>query len=327
MSDPRISPANTKPAAQKTIRIGTRGSPLALVQARQIASALEAVSGGVYHGEIVTFTTTGDKLTSERLINSGGKGLFTTEIDTALDDGDIDIGVHSMKDVPSILPTGQVLLAIPEREDPREAFLSPHGKSLSDMPIGARIGTASLRREAQTLARRKDVKIVTFRGNVATRMRKLEEGLADATYLAMAGLTRLGVAHLGSPIPLDEMLPAAAQGIVGVIGREDMPTDLRDALARITHTSTEAQCTAERAFLAGLDGSCRTPIAGHLFDQDDHWHMRGEVLAIDGQTVWSATLDAPRDASLKDLEALGARLANKIRDAAGGELPAFEDDH
>lgn len=326
MSDPRISPANIKPTAQKAIRIGTRGSPLALVQARQIASALEAVSGGVYRGEIVTFTTTGDKLTSERLINSGGKGLFTKEIDSALDDGDIDVGVHSMKDVPSVLPAGQTLVAIPEREDPREAFLSPHGKSLADMPIGARIGTASLRREAQTLAKRSDVKIVTFRGNVATRMRKLDEGLADATYLAMAGLTRLGVAHLGSPIPLDDMLPAAAQGIVGVIGREDMPADLREAFARMTHAKTEAQCTAERAFLAGLDGSCRTPIAGHLFDTGDHWQMRGEVLAIDGQTVWSATLDAPRDASLKSLEALGASLAEKIRDDAGGDLPAFEDD-
>jgi hydroxymethylbilane synthase len=173
MTDPRTSPDNTSRSDQRSVRLGTRGSPLALVQARQIAASLEVMSGGALRGEIVPFTTTGDQLTTERLINSGGKGLFTRELDVALDRDDVDITVHSLKDVPAELPEGQVFLAFPEREDPREGFLSPHGARLADLPEGAKVGTASLRREAQTLALRPDVEIVTFRGNVATRTRPI----------------------------------------------------------------------------------------------------------------------------------------------------------
>ena len=323
MTDPRISPDDTSRNDQRVLRVGTRGSPLALVQARQVAAALEIHSGGAWRGEIVTFTTSGDQLTTERLIDAGGKGLFTRELDAALDRGEVDVTVHSLKDVPSVLPDGQRFVAFPEREDPREGFLSPHAKSLADLKQGARVGTASLRREAQTLAQRPDVEIVTFRGNVATRMRKLEDGLADATYLAMAGLTRLGMAHLANPIPLDDMLPAAGQGIVGVVAREDLPGDAAAAFAKMNHAPTEAAAHIERAFLAALDGSCRTPIAAHTFDEGETWFMRGEVLSLDGKQTWSASGSCVKNTSQDALAALGAELAGKIKDAAGGELPAF----
>jgi hydroxymethylbilane synthase len=323
MTDPRRSSDNALPGDQKTVRIGTRGSPLALVQARQIAASLEVSSGGALRGEIVPFTTSGDQLTTERLINAGGKGLFTRELDAALDRGDVDINVHSLKDVPVVLPEGQIFAAYPEREDPREGFLSPRTSRLSDLPEGAKVGTASLRRESQTLALRPDVEIVTFRGNVATRMRKLEEGLADATYLAMAGLTRLGLSHLATPIPMEEMLPSAGQGIIGVVMREDGRAEVREALGLIDHDETRAAATAERAFLGALDGSCRTPIAAHLFDRGDDWELIGEVLALDGQQRWRAEGTCRKGASETQLAALGRAVAAEIRAATGGALPAF----
>lgn len=325
MSDPRISPDDMPRADQQVLRIGTRGSPLALVQARQIAASLEAASGGAFRGEIVTFTTSGDQLTTERLIDAGGKGLFTRELDAALDRGEVDVTVHSLKDVPSVLPDGQRFVAFPEREDPREGFLSPHADSLDGLPMGARVGTASLRREAQTLARRPDVEIVTFRGNVATRMRKLEEGLAHATYLAMAGLTRLGMSHVAHPIPVTEMLPAAAQGIIGVVAREDLPEEAVIAFAAMTHAQTAAAAHIERAFLNALDGSCRTPIAAHTFDAGNDWHLKGEVLSLDGQQRWTADGICAKAASPEDMAAMGAAVAAEIREAAGGDLPAFGD--
>ena len=231
--------------------------------------------------------------------------------------------MHSLKDVPSVLPAGQRFVAFPEREDPREGFLSPHATHLNDLKQGARVGTASLRREAQTLAQRPDLQIVTFRGNVATRMRKLEEGLADATYLAMAGLTRLGMAHLAHPIPLQDMLPAAGQGIVCVVAREDLPEDAAEAFTKMNHAPTEAAAHIERAFLAALDGSCRTPIAAHTFDQGESWRLKGEVLSLDGKQVWSASGSCAKASTPQQMAELGARLAGEIREAAGGELPAF----
>ena len=326
MTDPRRSADNLTKPDQTAVRIGTRGSPLALIQARQMAAAMEMASGGALRGEIVAFTTTGDKLTTERLINSGGKGLFTRELDAALDSCDVDINVHSLKDVPTQLPDGQMAIAYPEREDPREGFLSAVATHPTEMPQGAKLGTASLRREAQTLALRPDLEIVTFRGNVATRMRKLEDGLADATYLAMAGLSRLGMGHLATPIPLGDMLPSAAQGIIAVVAREDVSAEIKEAFDKVMHAPTLAAATAERAVLAELDGSCRTPIAAHLFDHGDHWHLVGEVLSIDGQQRWRADAKADKAASIDVLEALGRSIGKEIRDAAGGELPAFEDD-
>ena len=300
-----------------------RGDLLALVQARQVAAALEIHSGGAWRGEIVTFTTSGDQLTTERLIDAGGKGLFTRELDAALDRGEVDVTVHSLKDVPSVLPDGQRFVAFPEREDPREGFLSPHAKSLADLKQGARVGTASLRREAQTLVQRPDVEIVTFRGNVATRMRKLEDGLADATYLAMAGLTRLGMAHLANPIPLDDMLPAAGQGIVGVVAREDLPEDAAAAFAKMDHAATEAAAHIERAFLAALDGSCRTPIAAHTFDEGEACSSCG------GSSVAGRQADLVRKRILREECVAGCarrargRACGQDQRCGRGELPAF----
>ncbi|MBA4338748.1 hydroxymethylbilane synthase [Hyphomonas sp.] len=310
-------------SAPRTIRLGTRGSPLALAQAHQIAASLKAASGGAIEAEIVTFTTTGDKLTSERLINSGGKGLFTRELDESLSLGEIDIAVHSLKDVPSLLPDGQVFVAFPEREDPRDGFVSHSATSLRELPQGARLGTASLRREAQALALRPDLQVVTFRGNVQTRMRKLEEGQADATFLAMAGLRRLGYDHMATPIPVTDMLPAAAQGIIGVVSRDDADDALRAVLAKLNVAVSEAAATAERTFLAVLDGSCRTPIAAHLFDDGDSWRLDGEVLSPKGDQRWTATGSASKSASMAQLAELGRTVANGILESAEGKLPAF----
>ncbi|MEM9055485.1 MAG: hydroxymethylbilane synthase [Pseudomonadota bacterium] len=311
----------------KPVRIGTRGSPLALYQAELIAREIEQASRGALKPEIVTFTTKGDQLTTERLINSGGKGLFTREIDRAVDEGEVDIGVHSLKDVPSLLPKGQELIAYPERADPRDGFLTTNGITrLQDLPEGAVLGTASLRREAQALALRPDLKVVPFRGRVETRIEKLKQGEADATFLAMAGLKRLNLDHLAAPVRIGDMLPAAGQGIIAVAGRpENLSEDLRIALGQIDHAATRAMATAERAFLAELDGSCRTAMAAQLQNLDGTWHLRGEVLAPDGQTKWSASAEALLSTSLDRLAALGTELAMNIREQAGGDLPVFED--
>nr|WP_070960426.1 hydroxymethylbilane synthase [Hyphomonas sp. Mor2] len=310
-----------------TVRIGTRGSPLALYQANLIARTLEHVSDGALRGEIVTFSTKGDQLTTERLINSGGKGLFTREIDHAVDTGEVDLGVHSLKDVPSLLPDGQSLVAYPERNDPRDGFLTTNGLTrLQDLPDGAVLGTASLRRESQALALRPDLKLVPFRGRVETRIEKLKRGEADATFLAMAGLKRLELDHLAHPVPMSDMLPAAGQGIIAVAARDSaLQPDLQTALAKLDHAATRAMATAERAFLAELDGSCRTAMAAQLENMDGAWHLRGEVLTPDGQTKWTAQATALLSASLEDLARLGRQLAMNIRDQAGGDLPVFTD--
>lgn len=308
------------------LRLGTRSSPLALAQANQIAHDLSAASDGRYECEIVKFTTTGDQLTTERLINSGGKGLFTRELDDALSRGDVDLTVHSLKDVPSLLPPGQMFAAFPPREDPRDGFLSHKATSIRDLPEGAKLGTASLRREAQSLALRPDLEVVTFRGNVATRMRKLEEGLADATFLAMAGLTRLGLADVATPIPLEDMLPAAAQGIIGVVTRDDADTELVETLAKLSHAPSRAAAIAERAFLEKLDGSCRTPIAAHLFDRGDEWELIGEVLTPGGTARWRGDGVCRKDATDAQLVLLGRAVAQEIIFAAKEALPIFGDE-
>ena len=314
-------------ASAHPVKIGTRGSPLALYQAELIKSEIERVSHGSLVGEIVTFSTKGDQLTTERLINSGGKGLFTREIDRAVDEGDVDIGVHSLKDVPSILPDGQELVAYPGRVDPRDGFLTTNGiKKLQDLPDGAVLGTASLRRESQALALRPDLKVVPFRGRVETRMEKLERGEADATFLAMAGLKRLGLDAHATPVPMSDLLPAAGQGIIAVAARPDrLSPELAAAMSEIDHAATRAMATAERAFLAELDGSCRTAMAAQLQNIDGTWHLRGEVLTPDGQTKWSAQAEALLSTRLEDLARLGQNLAQNIREQAGGDLPVFTD--
>ena len=311
----------------KTIRIGTRGSPLALYQAELIASEIERVSEGSFVGEIVTFSTKGDQLTTERLINSGGKGLFTREIDYAVDQGEVDIGVHSLKDVPSLLPPGQDLNAYPKRDDPRDGFLTTNGvQRLQDLPPGAVLGTASLRRESQALALRPDLKVVPFRGRVETRIEKLKRCEADATFLAMAGLIRLELDHLATPIPSSDLLPAAGQGIIAVAARTDtLPEDMASVFEQIDDAATRAMATAERAFLAELDGSCRTAMAAQLQSDAGAWRMQGEVLPPDGQTKWTAQGEALLSTSMTALADLGRTLAESIRDQAGGELPVFTD--
>ncbi len=312
---------------RQTIRIGTRGSPLALFQARLIASQLAAVTNDALQGEIVTFTTKGDKLVSERLINSGGKGLFTREIDHAVDEGEVDIGVHSLKDVPTQLPDGQEILTFPERADVRDGLLTSNGITrLIDLPEGATLGTASLRREAQALALRPDLKVIAFRGNVQTRLKKLEDGLADATFLAMAGLERLGLENLAYPIPIDHMMPAAGQGIIAVAARPAKISEtLREALETIDDKPTRCAAIAERAFLTELDGSCRTAIAAHMCNNNGEWHLRGEVLSPDGKARWTAQGTAKLSASHEELAELGRLLGRSIRNDAGGQLPAYTD--
>ncbi|MEQ8558302.1 MAG: hydroxymethylbilane synthase [Henriciella sp.] len=314
-------------ASRRTLKIGTRGSPLALVQARDVAADLERLSNGEVTGEIVTFTTGGDKLTTERLINAGGKGLFTREIDAAVDDGRCDIGVHSLKDVPGALPDGQALLAYPLREDPRDGFINRAGlKSPKDLPKNATVGTASLRRESQTLAMRPDLNIVTFRGNVQTRLRKLDEGQADATYLAMAGLQRLDMAHVAEPVPVKEMIPAAGQGIVAIAARpDDLDQDILDLIHQLNHAETRLAAMAERAFLVELDGSCRTAMGGHAWQEEGVWKFSGEVLKPDGSHRWVHQGVAQIDASEAEMAALGRQAGEQIRAAAGGNLPAFDD--
>ncbi len=313
--------------APEPVRIGTRGSPLALYQAELIAREIETISAGALKPEIVIFSTKGDQLTTERLINSGGKGLFTREIDHAVDTGAVELGVHSLKDVPSILPEGQALVAYPERADPRDGFLTTSGiRRLQDLPQGAVLGTASLRRESQALALRPDLKVVPFRGRVETRIEKLQRGEADATFLAMAGLERLGLDHHAHPVPPSDLLPAAGQGIICVAARPEQLSDaMQAALAQIDHAATRAMATAERAFLAELDGSCRTAMAAQLTSVDGTWRLRGEVLTPDGQTKWSARAEALLSTSLDDLATLGRNLAQNIRDQAGGDLPVFID--
>lgn len=309
------------------LKLGTRASPLAMAQAEFVAERLTALSSGALAFDIVRFTTSGDQLTTERLINSGGKGLFTKEIDAAVSDGRCDLAVHSLKDVPSDLPPGQVFIAFTERVDPREAFICHTVSHPRDLAEGAVVGTASLRREAQTLALRPDLKIVPFRGRVETRLRKLDAGEADATWLAMAGLTRLGLEAIAHPIALDDMLPAAGQGIICCVGRDEGLSEiLLEACDALNHPRTQQAAIAERAFLAELDGSCRTAIAAHLFDgEDGGFRLRGEVLSPDGRQRWAGEQSAPAGASLADLAGLGAALGREIRAAAGGALPQFAD--
>jgi hydroxymethylbilane synthase len=265
------------------LRIGTRGSPLALVQAEDVRARIAAAHGlDVAEIEIVVIRTSGDRIQDRPLSEVGGKGLFTKEIEDALLDDRIDIAVHSMKDVATRLPDGLEIAAMLERADVRDAFLSEVAPSLRELPSGATVGTSSLRRQAQVLRARPDLKVIGFRGNVETRLKKLGEGAAHATLLAMAGLGRLGMAGKAtSAVAVEDMLPAVAQGAVGVEVRSSN-TRAIDLVAPLKHATTELCVTAERAFLARLDGSCRTPIAGLATLGAGGVHFRGEILTPDG---------------------------------------------
>jgi hydroxymethylbilane synthase len=297
------------PTPAQPLKIGTRGSPLALAQAHETRARLMAAFDLPEAAfEVVVVTTTGDRVQDRPLKEIGGKGLFTREIEDMMLDGTLDIAVHSMKDMPVEQPDGLMLDCYLPREDPRDAFVSRGVARLADLAPGQVVGTSSLRRRAQLLHRRPDLKVVEFRGNVQTRLRKLDDGVADCTFLAMAGLNRLGMAHVAqSGIAPEDMLPAVAQGAIGI---ERRMTDTRaEALLQAIHdVPTGHRLAAERAYLAALDGSCETPIAGlALLDGNEIW-LRGEILRPDG----SECLADEGRAAIDDAAALGDEIARRL---------------
>lgn len=302
------------PSPDRPLRIGTRGSPLALAQAHETRDRLMAAHGLAETAfEIDVIQTSGDRVQDRALSEIGGKGLFTLEIEEKLSDGRIQIAVHSMKDMPTVLPDGLIIPCLLPREDVRDAFVSHLHQAIDDLPEGAVVGSSSLRRRAQLLNRRPDLKVVEFRGNVQTRLRKLSEGVAEATFLACAGLRRLGQDDLADrAIEPGQMLPAVAQGAIGIECRED-DAETRALLDAINDVPTGRRLSAERAFLAGLDGSCRTPIAGLAEIDGDRLHFRGEIIRPDG----SESLTVERSGSLADGAEMGADAARELRDQGG----------
>lgn len=294
----------------KPIRIGSRGSPLALAQARAVGERLTAVHGLPETAvEIRVIRTSGDRIQDRPLTEIGGKGLFTKEIDEALAAGEIDLAVHSAKDMPTVLPEGLILAACLPREDVRDVFISRRGTSLSALPAGSVVGTASLRRQAQVKRLRPDVSVAPLRGNVETRLRKLDEGVVDATLLALAGLNRLGLAQVATAIlGVDEFLPALGQGAIAIEVRA-ADTAIRELLVSADDANTTAAVLTERAFLATLDGSCRTPIAGHAVIEGDTVRFRGMILRPDG----SEAHEAVRSGRRQDAAALGADAGIELK--------------
>jgi hydroxymethylbilane synthase len=282
------------------LRIGTRGSPLALVQARTVRARLAVVLGvGEEAIELTIIRTSGDAIQDRPLSDVGGKGLFTKEIEEALLDGRIDLAVHSAKDMPTLLPAGLLLAACLEREDPRDVFISHKAPALAELPQGATLGTASLRRQAIAKRARGDLRVLPLRGNVETRLRKLADGEIDATILALAGLKRLGLAeHATKIMSAEEFLPAVGQGAIGMETREDN-VRTRELLARIDHADTSTAIACERAFLAVLDGSCKTPIGGHADISGDTIHFSGLLAHPDGNPSCEHRMRGPRADAIK----------------------------
>jgi hydroxymethylbilane synthase len=295
------------------IRLGTRGSRLALLQAKQVRDRLIAAhpdlaaEGAV---RIVEIRTTGDKVQDRALAEIGDKGLFVKELEEALLDRRVDAAVHSMKDVPTRLPAGFEIAALLESADPRDAFVSPRAARLEDLAEGAVIASASVRRLAQALERRPDLRTTLIRGNVQTRLRKLEEGLADATFLAKAGLDRLGTPEIATRVlEPEEMMPAVAQGVIGVEIREE-DTRMRARLAPLDHGPTARRVEAERALLAALDGSCRTPIGALAeFETGGALRLRALIAMPDGSALWRTE----RRGLALDAAAMGRDAGEELR--------------
>lgn len=293
----------------RSLRIGTRGSPLALAQTHMVR-ALLAKAHGVpeEHFAIEVIKTTGDQIQDRPLSESGGKGLFTKELDIALINGSIDFAVHSSKDLPTHLPAEIVIAGYLPREDVRDAWIGHNGQTIDALPAGAVVGTASLRRAAQVRRHRPDLKTTLLRGNVHTRLGKVENGEIDATLLALAGLKRLGLADRATALlPVDKFPPAVGQGAIGITARGADP-ETRAALAPILDEATALALAAERAFLAALDGSCRTPIAGHATVTNGELAFHGEVLKADGSEVWTTR----RKGRAIDAAMIGADAGNEI---------------
>ncbi|ROU01172.1 hydroxymethylbilane synthase [Histidinibacterium lentulum] len=302
------------PSPARPLKIGTRGSPLALAQANETRDRLARAFDLPFEAfSIVVIKTTGDRIIDRPLKEIGGKGLFTKEIEAAMLSGEVDIAVHSMKDMPTEQPEGLMLDCYLPREDVRDAFVSLAHGDLASLPAGTVVGTSSLRRRAQLLNKRPDLQVVEFRGNVQTRMKKLEDGVAEATFLAMAGLRRLGMAEVAkAPISPEDMLPAIAQGAIG-IERRAHDTRAAEMLAAIHDGPTGRRLAAERAFLAALDGSCETPIGGLAELNGGTVRLRGEILRPDG----SESLADSGEASVEDGAELGRNLGLTLRGRAG----------
>jgi len=303
---------------QQVIKIGTRGSPLALAQANQVRALLLAAHDTLHNDMVAleVMSTKGDRVLDRPLAELGGKGLFTEEIEAALTDGRIDLAVHSMKDMPTELPPGLVIECVLKREDPRDGFISQKAAHFSKLPSGAVVGTASLRRQAQLLNVRPDLEVVTFRGNVQTRLNKLAEGQVDATFLALAGMRRLGLQdQLTNVIDTTDMLPAVAQGVIGIETRVD-DTRVADLLRPLNDQATGVVLGAERAFLSALDGSCRTPIAGLATLHGDQIQFRGQVLSPDGRQSFDTTREGPA----ADGVAMGQDAGEELKRQAGPDI-------
>lgn len=299
------------------LRIGTRGSVLALAQASEARARLMQAHGLPEEAfAIEVISTSGDRIQDRPLSEAGGKGLFTKEIEEALLDGRIDIAVHSSKDMPTALPEGLALSAFLPREDPRDAFVGGAAAKLLDLPEGATVGSSSLRRQALVRRMRPDLKVVTFRGNVQSRLRKLGEGVVDGTLLANAGLRRLGLEQVITELlPLDLFPPAPGQGAICIESRRG-DTRVEAMLAPIDDPATRAALACERAFLAFLDGSCRTPIAGHARVDAGRIAFSGMILTPDG----SEAHEVAGEGAASDAEAIGRKAGEAIRAKAGARF-------
>ena len=299
----------------KTLKIATRQSPLALWQAEHIRERLETLHAGL-KVELVTFVTQGDKILDTPLAKIGGKGLFVKELEAALLDGRADLAVHSMKDVPMALPEGLSLAVICEREDPLDAFVSNTYSKFEDLPLGAKVGTSSLRRKCQILKARPDLEIIDLRGNVGTRLSKLDDGLYDAIILASAGLKRLGLAErIRHTLDAQTSLPAVGQGALGLECRGDDARVL-ELIRPLLHAETDACVRAERAFNAYLEGGCQVPIAGYATLNDQQIQLEGRVGSVDGQTLLVAKVEG----SVEQAETLGVSLAKALIDQGAADL-------
>ena len=302
--------------ADPLLRLGTRGSKLALTQAGLVRAALAAAVPALAAPdaiEIVPIKTPGDAIQDRPLSEAGGKGLFVKEIEEALLARRIDAAVHSMKDMPTAQPPGLLIAAFLPREDARDVLIAGDVKRIADMKQGAIVGTSALRRRAQLLHRRPDLRIVNLRGNVDTRLAKRAAGIVEATVLALAGLKRLGVAHVGTPVPEDEMLPAVGQGAVCIECRAD-DARTRAWLAAIDHAPTATCVASEHAMLVVLDGSCRTPIAGHaVLAADGALHLRGLIVKPDGSELIATERRGPAG----DAQAMGRALGDELKRRGG----------
>ena len=308
------------------LRIGTRRSKLALAQSgmmqRAVGRALGVPEAAIETAvPLVEIVTTGDRVQDRRLLEIGGKALFTKEIEEALLDGRIDLAIHSMKDVPAVQPDGLCIAAIPEREDARDAFVSRNYASFAELPIGARLGTASLRRQAQALALRPDLKVEMLRGNIDTRLRRATEGEFDAILLAVSGMTRLGVTDpIREKLSLDAFLPAPGQGALAIQTRTADADAARNApwIAALNHAETALCVAAERGAMTALEGSCRTAVGAYARIENDMLRLTTEMLSPDGSARWRRVGELPQPA-LADARSLGQRLGAEVRAVAGDQ--------